>query len=67
MVYLHGERLAGWLEEQAPQIAPDMVPRIGAAIERARPCENQTWWERLATFSVRRRSAAVESVSDPTA
>jgi hypothetical protein len=61
VVYLHGERLAGWLQAQAPKIAPDMVSRVAAAITRARPPENRTWWERLATVGFRRRGADAES------
>jgi hypothetical protein len=60
IVYLHGERFAGWLQAQAPQIAPEMVARLVAAIEQARPRENRTRWERLAAFDFRRRKAAAE-------
>jgi hypothetical protein len=63
VVYLHGERLASWLEEQAPKIAPDTVSRIAAVIAQARPRENQTWWERHGTFGLRRRRTAAESQS----
>lgn len=34
VIYLHGTRLTGWLEEQSPKIAPDMVSRVAAAIAR---------------------------------
>ena len=63
VVYLHGERLAGWLEEQEPTISSGIVSSVTAAIARARPRENQTRWERLAAFTVRRRGVAVESRS----
>ncbi len=63
VVYLHGERLAGWLQVQEPKIAPDMVSRVAAAIEQARPPENRTWWERLAMVRFRRRRAVSESGS----
>jgi hypothetical protein len=55
------------LVAQEPKIAPEMVSRIVAGIEQARPRETRTWWERLATFGFRRQRAAAESVSDPAA
>jgi hypothetical protein len=67
VAYLHGDRLAGWLQAQAPKIAPDMVSRVAAAIAQGRPRENQTWWERLPRLGFRRQRAAADSVRDPTA
>ena len=49
VVFLSGERLAGWLQEQRPKVEPDMVSRVAAAIAHMRPPENQAWWERIAT------------------
>jgi hypothetical protein len=61
VVFMSGERLAGWLQEQTPTMTQDMVSRVAAAIVHIRPPEHQTWWERLATFGLRRVSVGAAS------
>jgi hypothetical protein len=57
VTYRRGDRLVAWLQEQAPQIGPEMIARLVATIEQARPRENRMWWERLASLALHRPSS----------
>ncbi|MGO8906596.1 MAG: nuclease-related domain-containing protein [Solirubrobacteraceae bacterium] len=55
VVYLHGKRLAAWLQTQEATMTPDMAAYVAATIARIRTPEDRTWWERLATFRFHRQ------------
>lgn len=61
VVYLHGDRLAGWLQALPPKIAPETVTRVADAIVQARPRAHKARWERLATFGSRHQRVVAES------
>ncbi len=46
VVYVHGDRLVDWLEEQPPRMTVDTVARVVACIEDVRPSEYRAWWHR---------------------
>ena len=57
VVFVHGERLVGWLEEQRPTMAADMVARVAEGIAVVRPPEHRAWWDRLPASGMRGRGA----------
>jgi hypothetical protein len=59
IVFVHGERLVGWLEEQSGEMSPDWVAHVAACIKDARPSEHHTWWDRLPTLGLRGRRAPI--------
>jgi hypothetical protein len=61
VVFIHGDRLAVWLEEQNGEMSPGWVAHVAACIKDARPPEHRTWWDRRPTFGHRARSAAAAS------
>jgi hypothetical protein len=50
VVFVHGDRLVGWLEEQTSETSPETVARITEAIKAVRPPEHRAWWDRLGSF-----------------
>jgi Nuclease-related domain len=61
IIFVHGDRLVGWLQEQRGQMSPDWVTHVAACIKDARPPEHRTWSDRRPTFGHRARSAAAAS------
>lgn len=59
IVFVHGDRLVGWLEEQSGEMSPDWVAQVAACIEDVRPPEHRVWWDRLPTLGLRGRGALV--------
>lgn len=43
VVFVHGERLATWLEEQPVKMAPELVVRVADAVAAARPAVHPGW------------------------
>lgn len=44
VVFVHGDRLVGWLQQQEPTtMTPDMVDQVAAGINLARPTEQGRW------------------------
>lgn len=50
VAFVHGERLAGWLEEQPAKMTPDVVARVADAIAAVRPLSHRGWRSRLPDF-----------------
>jgi hypothetical protein len=67
VVFIHGDHVVDWLEEQAPEMAPDMVAPIAIAIEAVRPAEHRCWWDRLPTLGPHGRDARVLPTSSAVA
>lgn len=61
IVFVHGDRLVGWLEEQTLKMTADRVVRVASCITDVRPTEHRAWWDRRPTFGLRRRSAPAAS------
>jgi Nuclease-related domain len=59
IVFVHGDRLAGWLQEQRGEMSSDWVAHVAACIKEARPPEHRPWWDRLPTLGLRGRRAPV--------
>jgi hypothetical protein len=64
IVFVHGDRLVGWLEEQRGEMSRDWVDHVAACIEEARPPEHRAWWDRLPTFGLRDRGAPVAPMTN---
>jgi hypothetical protein len=61
VVFVHGNRLVSWLQEQRPVLGVDRVVGVGSHIEDVRPPENRAWWARLPAFGHRGGSRAAVS------
>jgi hypothetical protein len=59
IVFVHGDRLVGWLEEQRGEMSSHWVDHVAACIKEARPREHRVWWDRLPTLGARGRRAPV--------
>jgi len=59
IVFVHGDHLVGWLEEQRGEMSRDWVNHVSACIKEARPPEHHVWWDRLPTLGLRDRGAPV--------
>jgi hypothetical protein len=59
IVFVHGDRLVGWLEEQQGEMSSDWIAHVAACIKEARPPGHHVWWDRLPTFGLRGRRALV--------
>ena len=61
VVYVHGDRLVDWLQEQRPQITANKVARAASCIDDVRPFEHRAWWDRRPAFGLRGRGAPAAS------
>jgi Nuclease-related domain len=59
IVFVHGERLVDWLEEQSGEMTPEQIAHVTACIKQARPPEHRALWDRLPTLGLRGRHAPV--------
>lgn len=59
IVFVHGERLVGWLEEQRGEMSRDWIDHVASCIKEARPPEHRAWWDLLPTLGLRSRDALV--------
>jgi hypothetical protein len=59
IVFVHGDRLVDWLQEQRGEMSNDWVAHVAACIGEARPPEHRGWWDRLPTLGLRGRDALV--------
>ena len=59
IVFVHGERLVDWLEEQSGKMSPEQVADVTACIKQARPPEHRACWDRLPKLGLRGRDALV--------
>ncbi len=59
IVFVHGDHLVGWLQEQRGEMSRDWVDHVAACIEEVRPPELRGWWDRLPTLGLRGRDALV--------
>jgi hypothetical protein len=59
IVFVHGDRLVGWFEEQRGEMSRDWIDHVVSCIKEARPPEHQAWWDRLPTLGLRGRRAPV--------
>ncbi len=59
IVFVHGDHLVGWLQEQRGEMSRDWVDHVAACIKEARPPEHRAWWDRLPTLGLRGRDAFV--------
>ncbi len=46
IVFVHGDRLARWLEEQPQAMSEEWVEGVAAAIKRTRQPAHPSWWDR---------------------
>jgi hypothetical protein len=46
IVFVHGDRLARWLEEQPQAMSEEWVESVAAAIKRTRQPAHPSWWDR---------------------
>ncbi len=63
VVFVHGNRLVGWLQEQRAEMTADCVAHVTACIKQARPPEHRAWWDRLPTLGLRGRDLPVAPVA----
>jgi hypothetical protein len=61
VVFIHGDRLADWLQEQRTTMTLDMVDSVAACIKDARPSEHRGWWNRLPMLGLGGRNAPVQA------
>jgi hypothetical protein len=63
VVFVHGEHLVDWLQEQRLQtnMTTDQVARVASCIEDVRPPEHRAWWNRRPAFGLQGRSAPAVS------
>jgi hypothetical protein len=61
VVFVHGDRLVDWLQEQRPHMTAEEVARIAFSIAEVRPPEHRAWWDRLPAFGLRDQRKSVES------
>ncbi len=61
IVFVHGDRLVGWLEEQRSEMSSAWVAHVAACIKEARPSEHRARWNRLPTLGLRGRRGLVAS------
>jgi hypothetical protein len=52
VVFVHGDRLVDWLQEQRPRMTANEVAHIASCISEIRPCEHRAWWKRRLTFGL---------------
>lgn len=52
VVFVHGDRLVYWLQEQRPHMTANEVTHITSCIAEIRPCEHRAWWKRRLTFGL---------------
>jgi hypothetical protein len=63
VVFVHGEHLVDWLQEQRlpTNMTADQVARVASCIEDVRPYEHHVWWNRRPAFGLQGRSAPAVS------
>jgi hypothetical protein len=47
IVFVHGDRLVGWLQEQRGEMSSEWVDHVAACIKKARPPEHPALWNRI--------------------
>jgi hypothetical protein len=61
IVFVHGDRLVGWLQEQRGEMSSEWVDHVVTCIKKARPPEHPALWNRRLRVDLRARSAAAAS------
>lgn len=59
VVFVHGDHLADWLQEQRPHM--NEVARVAACIEEIRRPEHRAWWSRKVLPGLPRRGVSITS------
>lgn len=63
VVYVHGEHLVAWLEEQRGAMTAGWVARVAACIAQIRPSEHRTWRARLPAAHKTRETGPVDTIA----
>jgi hypothetical protein len=59
VVFVHGERLGGWLEGQRAKMTPDAVALVADAIAAVRPPAHRGWRSQLPRLAITARGTPV--------